>query len=85
MAIEHHTHVCGTSVVKEGSTYSYNWDYCRLYCYYYLGLLLRTCFLLQLTIPIDQFENKKLFRCVFVNLRLKEEVRVQSVLPLVCI
>ena len=28
----------------------------------------------QLTIPIDEFENKKWFRCVYVNLKLKEEV-----------
>ena len=29
---------------------------------------------LQLNIPIDEFENKKLFKCVFVSMRLKEEV-----------
>ena len=33
-------------------------------------------FLLQLNIPIDEFESKKWFRCVFVSLKLKEEVKM---------
>ena len=30
----------------------------------------------QLSIPIEEFENKKYFKCVYINVRLREEVGV---------
>ena len=30
----------------------------------------------QLSIPIEEFENKKYFKCVYINTRLREEVRI---------
>lgn len=32
------------------------------------------CVYLQLSIPIDEFERKKVFKCTFVNSRVKEDV-----------
>ena len=32
------------------------------------------CYILQLPIPIDEFERKRVFKCTFVNSHLKEDV-----------